>query len=115
MLRVADTCSLIKAHFLRHHCRKFGIFSSLFDGAESRSFLRRSFASAADEVYMKKSLNPAAAFHFASTDFTSCFVHVPRIPNVNETLRTLALNYLKDVFDPLFWFDNPVRTSRVFR
>jgi hypothetical protein len=110
MLQVADTLSLSISCCLRQKGRKFLQRASLISDVNG-CFRQRSFSTTSIRHLPKQSSSPAAAFHFASTDYSNCFPHAPQTPNPNDVLRTSALHYLKHVFDPSFWFKDPVRHS----
>jgi hypothetical protein len=46
------------------------------------------------------------SFHFASTEYASCFANLPSTDP--EALRHEALRYLQDDFDPRIWHDDPI-------
>jgi hypothetical protein len=119
MIPIADAISLTISRCLQQQGRIFIKRTSLLSGVNGfvlfrekfHCSFRRSIASGSDEKHPKPPLNPAASFHFASTDFTSCFLHVPQAPNPDDVLRTAALHYLNHIFDPTFWFNDPVSSS----
>jgi hypothetical protein len=52
-----------------------------------------------------------SSFHFASTDYTASFLHVPTTtttPHTNDMMRTQALHYIQHTFDGNLWFKDPV-------
>ena len=96
MIVFANSISLTVSHLARRQSRKFV------------GLRRRAFAVAADCSHEIHSLNPASSFHFASTDYSNSFLDVTQAPNPNDNLRVSALYYLKHIFDPAFWFNDPV-------